>query len=158
MPQQVEIRIGGGKFAAGMLFIKGAGLELGLDLNTRELREPSFYRAVVVRCMPLARLPRHGARLLTHVIAPGAQAEFVGTLFFLFFTIVTVVYRTDFAGGIVKPSRADVATTDFVDLIGTVGSAAQLMIAASFGCARACVLMACDEARADERAIGSRAA
>ncbi len=78
------------------------------------------------------------------------QAEFVGTLFFLFFTITTVVYRTDFAGGQVKPTRADANTKDFVDLVGTTGSAAQLMIASIFGCAvrvhaaMRCLLMQCD--------------
>jgi hypothetical protein len=32
-----------------MFFVRGAGLQLGLDLNTRELKEPAFWRAVVVR-------------------------------------------------------------------------------------------------------------
>jgi hypothetical protein len=89
---------------------------------------------------------------------PGAQAEFVGTLFFLFFTIVTVVYRTDFAGGIVKPARADAATTDFVDLVGTVGSATQLMIAASFGCARLCAGVPVMKRHADTERIASASA
>jgi glycerol uptake facilitator-like aquaporin len=62
------------------------------------------------------------------------QAEFVGTLFFLFFVIATVVYRADFAGGLVKPAVAD-ERKELVNMVGTTGAASQLMIAASFGCA-----------------------
>ena len=102
------VTVFGHKFSAGLLFIKGLGLELGMDLNWRELRSAAFYRAVV--------------------------AEFVGTLFFLFFVVTTVVYRTDFAGGAVKvPQQADAAQRDFVNLVGVNGAAAQLMIASVFG-------------------------
>jgi len=104
----VAVTIFGHKFCAGLLFIKGFGLELGVDLNWRELKSAAFYRAVL--------------------------AEFVGTLFFLFFVVTTVVYRTDFAGGAVKvPKQADAAQRDLVNLIGVNGAAAQLMIASIFG-------------------------
>jgi hypothetical protein len=62
-----------------------------------------------------------------------AQAEFVGTLFFLFFAITTVVYRTDFAGGQVKPTQADTDAKAIINIIGTVGAATQLMVASIFG-------------------------
>ncbi len=45
----MQITVGGVRFSAGLFFIKGAGLQLGIDPNMRELREPAFYRAVVVR-------------------------------------------------------------------------------------------------------------
>ena len=102
------VTIFGHKFSAGLLFVKGLGVELGVDLTLRELRSAAFYRAVV--------------------------AEFVGTLFFLFFVVTTVVYRTDFAGGAVKvPQQADAAQRNLVNLVGVNGAAAQLMIASIFG-------------------------
>ena len=45
----MQIVVGGVRFSAGLFYVKGAGLQLGMDTNTRELREPAFYRAVVVR-------------------------------------------------------------------------------------------------------------
>jgi hypothetical protein len=57
----------------------------------------------------------------------------VGTLFFLFFAITTVVYRTDFAGGQVKATQADADAKAIINIIGTVGAATQLMVASIFG-------------------------
>ena len=51
------VTVFGHKFSAGLLFVKGLGLELGMDLNWRELRSAAFYRAVVAEfvgtlCVP----------------------------------------------------------------------------------------------------------
>lgn len=63
--KQVHVVIAGVKISAGKFWVKGAGLQLGMDFNTAELREPFFWRAVT--------------------------AEFVGSLFFLFFTSASCV-------------------------------------------------------------------
>jgi hypothetical protein len=48
-PQERRIVIAGHSFSAGLLYIKGLGLEVGLDFNTAELKSARFFRAVVVR-------------------------------------------------------------------------------------------------------------
>ena len=126
------VTVFGHKFSAGLLFVKGLGLELGMDLNWRELRSPAFYRAVVAEfvgtlCAPCGGVGAHRCMLLR------LRSRYFRR-FFLFFVVTTVVYRTDFAGGAVKvPQQADAAQRDLVNLVGVNGAAAQLMIASIFG-------------------------
>ena len=91
---------------------------------------PSGAPSRCVRAMPCC------ATHVTPLTSAGCQAEFVGSLYFLFFAVATIVYRSDFAGGAVKPAQADADTRNLVNLAGTTGAAAQLLVASIFGCAR----------------------
>ena len=91
----------------GLLFFRVGSLSLGLDLNLSEFRTGSFYRAIL--------------------------AEFLATGLFLFFVVTTIVYRSNFAGGAVKPKLVDESQVGFVSAAVTVGAAPQLLIAVQFG-------------------------
>ena len=48
--------------------------------------------------------------------------------------MTTIVYRTDFAGRSIKPKdESNPGNIHLVNLVGTTGAAAQLLIAAAFG-------------------------
>jgi aquaporin PIP len=99
---------GGVPVDVGLLFFRIGSLSLGLDLNVAEFRSGSFYRAIL--------------------------AEFLATALFLFHVVCTVVYRSNFAGGAVKPKTlVDDTQRGFVSAAVTVGAAAQLLIAVQFG-------------------------
>jgi len=107
MSKHRRMKLLGYEFSYGVLFLRLPNVvEVGLDFNLAELKEWKFWRAVI--------------------------AELLGSMFFLYFTVSTIAYRTDFT----QPSKGkELSSSDqaLATNIGSLGASAQLMIAAQFG-------------------------